>query len=206
MCVLSVGRAFVRSRRTRLSARSAQTCWKVREVKAARARHLVCSGSPLQCVCARFPARAFRPSPEPTLLPCGHAFCADCLATPTGRGTGGCPLPRCDKRRPPPANKTGPDAATPDVIRTHRIATLRVFCQVRTCTHTHIPQLCAEPDVARLWRVQFAVTPQAHGVGYAFDAAGCRAHLALGRRAAHESGAWRGVRLCLRGQQQQQAG
>jgi hypothetical protein len=72
----------------------------------------------------RFPPRA-----EPLLLLCGHAFCAACLATPTGRGTGGCPLPRCDKRRLPPANKTGPDAATPDVIRTQRLAALPIFCQ-----------------------------------------------------------------------------
>ena len=98
---------------------------------------------------------------EPRLFPCHHAFCADCLATPTGRGTGGCPMPGCAPRGAVAADKAGPAEAAPDALRAQRVAALRIFCQ-------------------------FAVVPSPGGAGWAFDAAGCRAQVSLGRREAHE--------------------
>ncbi len=66
----------------------------------------------------------------PLLFRCGHAACAACLATPTGRGTGACPLRGCEPAGVAEPDKSAPDAA-PDALRAQRVAALRIFCQVR---------------------------------------------------------------------------
>jgi hypothetical protein len=132
-------------------------------------------------------ADASRLIAEPLLFAgCHHAFCADCLATPTGRGTGRCPMPACAPRGPAVPDKSVPDAES-DAMRAQRVAALRIFCQARPSRAA-----CAAPCAEAGRRgAQFAVVPTAEGEGWAFDAAGCRAQVALGRREAHEASAFR---------------
>ena len=70
-------------------------------------------------------------------------------------------MPGCAPRGAVAADKNGPAEAAADALRAQRVAALRIFCQ-------------------------FAVVPLPDGAGWAFDAAGCRAQVSLGRREAHE--------------------
>lgn len=84
------------------------------------------------------------------------------------------------------ADKSAPDAEA-DAMRAQRVAALRIFCQAR-------PSRGSRALLPRLRRcvalLQFAVVPSVDGAGWAFDHAGCRAQVSLGRREAHENSAF----------------